>query len=105
MRTTVITYRTTVDTADENQHLIEQVFAELETTGPAGFRYQSFRLDDGITFVHVVEAEDDVDPLPQLPAFQAFQRTISDRLAADPQRSPAHRVGSYISQRSVTAGR
>ena len=44
MAVTIVRYRTRPERADENQALIEQVFAELRATAPAGLRYASFRL-------------------------------------------------------------
>jgi hypothetical protein len=93
-KTTVIRYTTRPDAADENQELIEKVFAELAAVDPGGVRYAAFRLDDG-TFLHVVTTDDDRDPLPGLSAFKNFQSTINDRLADVPIRTGAHVVGSY----------
>ena len=52
MSTTVVRYRTKPEHADENQRLVEGVFAELAATKPAGLTYATYRLADG-TFVHV----------------------------------------------------
>lgn len=93
MSSVVIRYRTKPEAADENQRLIEKVFAELATEAPAGLTYSSFRLTDGVTFVHVVDGEG----LPDLPAFQEFQRTITARLAIGPDREEATLIGAYVS--------
>ncbi|MEV4139661.1 hypothetical protein AB0J72_46805 [Dactylosporangium sp. NPDC049742] len=91
MTAAVIRYRTTPEAADENQRLIEAVFAELATVAPPGLRYTALRFADGVTFVHVVDGEG----LPELPAFQEFQRGLSDRLAAAPVREDATPLGSH----------
>ena len=93
MSSAVIRYRTKPEAADENQRLIEKVFAELAAEAPAGLTYSSFRLADGVTFVHVVDGEG----LPDLAAFQEFQRTFADRVATGPDREDATLIGSYIS--------
>ncbi|GAA4587880.1 hypothetical protein GCM10023194_38090 [Planotetraspora phitsanulokensis] len=93
MTTAVIRYQTRPEAADENQRLIENVFAELASTAPPGLHYSSFRLADGVTFVHVVDGEG----LPGLAAFQEFQRGLGDRLAVGPVRDDATLVGSYSS--------
>lgn len=90
---TVIRYQTTPETADENQRLIEKVFAELAATAPEGLRYTSLRLADGVTFLHLVVGEGRL--LPHLAAFQEFQRELGDRLTAPPERNEATIVGSY----------
>lgn len=91
MTTAVIRYRTKPEAADENQRLIENVFAELAAVAPPGLRYSSFRLADRVTFVHVVDGEG----LLALSAFQEFQRALGDRLTDGPTREDATSIGSY----------
>jgi len=93
MSAAVIRYRTKPETADENQRLIENVFAELAETGPDGLTYASFRLADGVTFVHVVSGEDDA--VTRLTAFKEFQRTLGARLEVGPDREDAGLIGRY----------
>ncbi|ADB29646.1 conserved hypothetical protein [Kribbella flavida DSM 17836] len=93
MTAAVIRYRTKPEAADENQRLIEKVFAELAEQQPAGLSYQAFRLSDGVSFVHVV---DDADgSLRQLAAFEEFQRDLTDRLAVQPEREEGTRIGGW----------
>ena len=96
MSTTIVRYRPMADRADENQSLIEAVFAELKANRPDGLRYASFRLEDG-TFVHIAEVEGDTNPLPQTAAFGAFTAEIHDRCEAGegPNAQGATLVGSY----------
>lgn len=72
MGVTVVRYKTKPDRADENQALVEKVFAELDAERPDGLRYQTFRLEDGVTFVHVasIETPDGANPLAAVPAFR-----------------------------------
>ena len=94
---TVVRYRTRPDAAEKNQALIEKVFAELDDHRPDGLRYASFRLADGVSFVHVasVETEDGTNPLTSTPAFSEFVREIGDRLDEGPSALDATVVGSY----------
>ncbi|MEA2827789.1 MAG: hypothetical protein QOG43_2228, partial [Actinomycetota bacterium] len=71
MKSTVVRYQAKPDRADENQKLIEAVFADLEERRPEGFTYKVFRLDDGVSFIHVVIEHDIADPdsLQDVPAF------------------------------------
>jgi hypothetical protein len=91
MSAAVIRYRVRPEAAEENQRLVEGVFAALAVAAPPGLRYTSLRLADGVTFVHVVDGEG----LPDLPAFQEFQRGIGDRLAEGPVRDDGTLVGAY----------
>jgi hypothetical protein len=97
MSVTVVRYRTKADRADENQALIEKVFAGLEADGPDGVRYASFRLADGVSFVHVasIETGDGTNPLTSSAAFSDFVRAIGDRVEEAPLSSDATVVGSY----------
>lgn len=93
MGAAVIRYRTTPETADENQRLIEGVFAELAARRPAGLSYTAVRLADGVSFVHVVDDQDGA--LPDLAAFQAFQRDLKARLAVEPDRVHGTTIGRW----------
>jgi hypothetical protein len=99
MATTVVRYQAKPDRADENQRLIEAVFAELDARQPEGFTYQVFRLEDGVSFVHVasVDTDDGTNPLTTTPAFSEFVREIADRCEEGPVASGATAVGSYES--------
>jgi len=91
----VVRYEMRPDTAEENQRLVENVFAELAEKQPAGIRYASFRLDDGVSFVHVGVSDDDGPGLTALDAFQQFQEKFGERAAGKPTPSGATLVGSY----------
>jgi hypothetical protein len=98
MRTVVVRYETKPDRADENQRLVEKVFAELAERQPDNFSYVTFRLEDGVSFVHViVENGDGSNPvsLADIPAFADFQRDIADRCAVQPVAQGAQIVGSH----------
>lgn len=97
MKATVVRYQVKVDRADENQALIEAVFADLEEREPEGFTYKVFRLEDGISFIHVV-IEHDIDApdlLQAVPAFQAFVAGIAERCDVPPLAMGASIVGGY----------
>ena len=98
MNAIVVRYQAKPERADENQKLIEAVFTDLQERQPRGFTYKAFRLDDGVSFVHVViEHEDVADPdsLQDVPAFQAFVADIGDRCDVAPVASGATVVGGY----------
>ena len=97
MTTTVVRYQTKPERADENQRLIEAVFAELDDRQPDGFTYKVFRLEDGVSFIHVV-IEHDIDSpesLQDVPAFQSFVDDIADRCDIPPVATRASIVGGY----------
>jgi hypothetical protein len=91
----VIRYRTKPECAEENERLIRQVFAELAEQHPEGLRYAAFRLDDGVSFVHVALLDGEENPLTASAAFGEFQSGIQDRCAEGPIPVDATIVGSY----------
>jgi hypothetical protein len=94
-RTVVVRYKTSAEAAQENQHRVEQVFAELAANDPGGLRYATFRLADQVTFVHIAVLDADDNPLSRSAAFAAFQEGLADRCVEPPAPSEATIVGSY----------
>jgi hypothetical protein len=94
-KTIVVRYRTRPDAAEENARLVEAVFASLSELAPADLRYATYRLADGVTFVHVAQLAGTGNPLATLPAFSEFQRELAQRCTEQPAPSEATVVGSY----------
>lgn len=90
----VVRYTAKPEVADENQRLVEAVFAELAKAQPEGYRYATFRLEDG-TFVHISMNEEEESPLGQLKAFEELGRFGNERWEAPPNVQLAQLVGSY----------
>jgi hypothetical protein len=97
MKTTVVRYQVKPERAAENQQLSQAVFAQLEERESQGFTYKVFRLDDGVSFIHVVIEHDTdrSDSLQDVPAFQAFVANIADRCDVSPVAVGATIVGGY----------
>jgi hypothetical protein len=97
LKATVVQYQAKPERAADNQRLIEAVFVELEERQPEGFTYKVFRLEDGVSFVHVVIEHDidEPDSLQEVPAFQAFVAGIADRCDVPPVATGATIVGGY----------
>jgi hypothetical protein len=94
-RTVSVRYTTRPDRADENERLIREVFAELAVSRPPGLDYAAFRLEDGVSFVHLATIEGDENPLTSLPAFRTFVSGIGDRCTDPPVTTAASPVGGY----------
>ena len=96
MKRMLVRYRTKPEATEENQRLIEAVFAELRTAAPADVRYLALKLGDG-SFAHFVVADvtDGPSPLTRLAAFRAFQAGIKERCAEPPQAGDVTIVGNY----------
>jgi len=80
--------------AERNEALVRAVYRELHDTQPSGFRYATFKLDDGLTFIHVAAHEGE-SPLRELKAFAEFQAAIRERCDEEPIVTQAEEIGSY----------
>jgi hypothetical protein len=96
MRQVMVRYRVKPERVEENEELVRAVYDELATTDPAGLRYSTVRLDDGVTFVHLAETDDAAtNPLTGLAAFQRFQENIRDRCDEPPAVQEVDVIGSF----------
>lgn len=96
MKTIMVRYKTSEAKGDANETLVRAVFEELRTRAPGGIRYASYRLPDGVTFVHVATLETpEENPLAALPSFKAFQAQLKDRCVELPVVTELRVVGSY----------
>jgi hypothetical protein len=91
----VIRYTTKPECADDNEQLVRDVFAELSNGSTAQLRYAVFRLDDGVSFVHVAVLEGDENPLSTSAAFAEFQSGIRERCVEGPAAADSRIIGSY----------
>jgi hypothetical protein len=89
----MVRYKVRPEAVAENEELVRAVYAELQQTQPAGMRYATFQLDDGLSFVHV-NFSDGVS-LNELASFKAFQEGIAERCDEQPQVSELREIGSY----------
>jgi hypothetical protein len=97
MRRVMVRYRVKPERVKENEALVRAVYDELARARPAGLRYATVKLDDGVSFVHVasVETADGHNPLSELAAFREFQREIGDRCDQAPVVSELSTIGSF----------
>jgi hypothetical protein len=97
MTQVMVRYQVKPDRVADNERLVRAVYAELRAVKPDGFHYVTFRLDDGVTFVHLAstDSHEEPSPLPGLEAFQRFQEGIAERCDVPPAVTPIGEVGSY----------
>jgi hypothetical protein len=94
MRRVLVRYRVKPELVEENERLVREVYVELARTEPDGLRYATFKLDDGVTFVHLAVQGDD-NPLPRTEAFQRFVENIRERCDEPPVTAVLEELGSY----------
>ena len=96
MRRVMVRYRVKPDHVERNEALVRAVYDELHRTAPGGLRYATFRLEDGVSFVHLASVEaDGPNPLPPVEAFARFQEGIAERCDEPPVAVELGVVGSY----------
>jgi hypothetical protein len=97
MRQVMVRYRVKPERVEENEDLVRAVYDELRRSEPAGLRYATFKLDDGVSFVHLAltESENGGSPLSKLKAFQEFQKDIEDRTDEGPVVTELDLIGSF----------
>lgn len=96
MRHVVVRYRIKPERVAENERLIAAVFEELARTAPSNLRYASFKLADGVSFMHVASVDTSgPHPLTSLATFQAFTRAIAERCDEPPVTSELTAIGRY----------
>jgi hypothetical protein len=91
----MVRYKVKAGREQENQRYVEAVFDELARTKPAGLRYATFKLKDGVSFVRVASIESAENPLQQSPAFKAFSVGVEERCVDAPVLVEMTEVGSY----------
>jgi hypothetical protein len=96
MSARMVTYRVKDGRADENTAYVREVMADLAARATEGVTYSVYLLDDGVTFLHVVDELVDEGSLQVSEAFQRFTTTlVEDRCADNPELHRMTLVGSY----------
>jgi hypothetical protein len=97
MKRVMVRYKVKADKVQENEALVRGVYKALQQENPAGIRYASFKLEDGVSFVHIasIETNDGHNPLSELAAFKAFQEEIKERCEEPPVAVDLEVLGAY----------
>lgn len=93
----LVRYKVRSERASEKENYIKEVFKQLQNESPAGIRYAAFKLDDGVSFVHIasIETEDGENPMSNLSTFKTFLSEIKERCDEPPILSELKELGSY----------
>ena len=95
MKRIMVRYTVKPDRLEENIAFIAAVFRQLEKERPETVRYAVFRLDDGMSFVHLSAIDGEGSARRELSAFQAFLDGIKERCAVPPETTPLHVLETY----------
>lgn len=96
MSKVMVRYKVKPERAQENEQLIRAVYEELQATVPAGLSYATFRLEDGVSFIHIASNETDgPTPLLEVAAFKRFQQEVGQRCLEPPASVELQEIGSF----------
>ena len=96
MGSSMIRYRVRPERAAENESLVKAVYEQLNRERPEGLHYATFKLPDGVSFMHIVfETDQPGRILNELAAFKAFTGDIESRCDEPPVATEITVVGSY----------
>jgi hypothetical protein len=96
MGSSMVRYKVRPDRADENETLVKAVYEQLARERPDGLHYATFKLPDGVSFMHVVfETDQPGRILGEVAAFKAFAADIESRCEEPPVATELTVVGSY----------
>jgi hypothetical protein len=91
----MVRYKVKPGRGDENAQLIKAVFAELAEKKTPGIRYNTYRLPDGVSFLHLATVEVEPNPLFALDSFKQFTAGIPERCEEPPVTLQLSEVGSH----------
>ena len=90
----MVRYRVHSDRVAENEQLVRSVYDELAASKPEGLQYATFKLPDGVTFVHIAQ-HDEPNPLATVAALRQFQSDIQARCEEPPVVTELEEIGAY----------
>ena len=96
MGSSMVRYKVLPDRAGENETLVKAVYEQLARERPDGLHYATFKLPDGVSFMHVVfETDQPGRILNEVAAFRAFTAEIEGRCEEPPVATELTLIGSY----------
>jgi predicted RNA-binding protein with EMAP domain len=96
MASSMVRYKVRPDRADENETLVKAVYEQLNRERPKGLHYATFKLPDGVSFMHIVIDTDEPGRiLNEVAAFKAFVAEVASRCEEPPVATELTIVGSY----------
>jgi hypothetical protein len=96
MGSSIVRYKVRPDRAEENETLVRAVYEQLNRERPEGLHYATFRLPDGVSFMHIVIDTDQPGRiLGNVAAFKAFSAEVDSRCEEPPVATELTLIGSY----------
>jgi hypothetical protein len=94
MKRVMVSYKVKPEAVAENEALVRAVYEELQRARPEDMRYATFKLDDGVTFVHL-HSRGGEHAVTDFASFKAFQQGLAERCDESPVNRELTEIGSY----------
>lgn len=99
MKTVMVRYKVKPERVAENEALITKVYEQLKNETPDRLRYQTYKLDDGLSFLHIaLVPTEGPSPLTEISAFKDFVGNVKERCDELPVTTVISSVGYYTAK-------
>ncbi|MGP3951275.1 hypothetical protein [Streptomyces sp. 7N604] len=95
----MIRWKVTADALERHQEMLQTVYAELESVRPDVLRYDTYQLEDKVTFVSFVELANGPGVLGTLDAFQRYRAALDAMCEEPPSLTALECVGRYAAEK------
>ena len=100
MEKVIVRYKVKPGKVEENEQLIKEVYKQLHREGMKGLSYVTYKLSDGLTFMHIANySGEGKAPLTGIAAFKNFQAGMKDRCDELPVVDHVTEIGSYVASK------
>lgn len=96
MTVQMVRFTTTPPKVADIETAIHSMISAVNNSQPTGVRYAAVKLDDGLTFVLLLELAEGVEnPLPSIPEARAVQQQLPSWASEPTAPQPVTVLGSY----------
>lgn len=97
MSKVIIRYKLRPEEVRENVRLLRVVFEELSAINPTNLTYEAYLLEDGVSFVHIVDSATDARAFGHLESYRAYRDTVAERCSEPPEMVSMESIGRFAS--------
>lgn len=91
----LIRYTARPSEVSENTQLLKAFIDELRSTTPAELTYETYLMEDGLTFVHIVDSNTGPAPFRDLATYRNHRDTVTSRCTSPPEMIALSEIGTY----------
>ena len=91
----MVRWKVRADQVGRELAMLREVYDELAAAEIDGLRYATYRLEDGVSFLDVVDLPQGPGMLRQIAAFGRYRSGLEERCAEPPVVTQLEEVGAY----------